>query len=177
MRAATVAVESRETAFMTGGKYPGAPPASSGPLLGLVGLDREPGRDPAAVAARERAHVAVPHALEVLARQHAAVAAAAVAHDRGRAVGEVLLDVALDHALAEVERAGQAPGLPLVLLAHIDQHRALAARAGGVVLGDAELADVLARLLDQGEEAGRVDVDRHRSPPVQAAGAYSRTTW
>ena len=53
----------------------------------------------------------------------------------------------------QVHRTRQPAGVPLVILAHVHQHRAAVASALGVVFGNVDLAHVPARLLDQGEEA------------------------
>src|SRR5215204_5125772 len=76
---------------------------------------------PTAPAAVHRDHVAVAHALEVVRRQRRAEAPAAVEDDFLVRVGDLLLDVALDHALAQVRRAGDVARGPLALLAHVDQ--------------------------------------------------------
>src|SRR5205085_11833861 len=83
---------------------------------------------PAPNAAVERDHVPIAHLLEVVADQRTAETAAAVAHDRCVLVGDRLLDVAFDHALAEMDRAGQVALGPFVVFTHIDQDELLAAR-------------------------------------------------
>src|SRR5687767_5725444 len=81
---------------------------------------------PGAPAARERVDVGVAHALEVVGRERRAVAAAAVEDQLGRVVRDLALDVALDDAAPDVPGAGGVAALPLVVLAHVDEARALA---------------------------------------------------
>src|SRR4029077_19212065 len=74
--------------------------------------------------------------------------------------GDALLDVALDDAFAEVDRAARVPGGPLALFAHVDQqHRRIARLAAGV--GDGDLAHARPRVLAQALETGGVLLRRH----------------
>ena len=84
-------------------------------------LRRERLRLPLAPPAGHRLHVAVAHLREVLGGERRAEAAAAVEDDLGVGVGDRLLDVALDDALAEVPRALDAACGELALLADVDE--------------------------------------------------------
>src|SRR5262245_12576857 len=126
MRAATVAVVMR---------------------VGFTGLlppfDRQPALDPATNAAVERDDVGVAHLLQVVGRERRAEPAAAVEDERRRLVRERRLDVALDDALAQVDGAGDALLLPLVVLTRVDEHELLAILHAAQVLFDRDLADAL----------------------------------
>src|SRR5690606_36399702 len=91
-------------------------------------------------------------------------------------------DVALDHALAEVDRPADVAGPPLVILAGVDQVEPLApCHPFGDHL-DRGLADRAPRFVDELEESGRVLHGGERSAlaprrnaehasPVSAAGS------
>src|SRR5262249_8036358 len=82
---------------------------------------------PAAHAAAHRQHVGVTHLPQVVGSEGRAEAAAAVQDDLGADVGDALLDVAFEDALAEVDRPRQVvPGV-LALLADVDKAELLAA--------------------------------------------------
>src|SRR5262249_32891758 len=107
---------------------------------------------PAAHAAVHRQHVGVTHLPQVVGSEGRAEAAAAVQDDLGADVGDALLDVAFEDALAEVDRPRQVvPGV-LALLADVDKAELLAAIEAGLDLLDRRFADALPGVLDQLQE-------------------------
>src|SRR5438552_5955659 len=117
-------------------------------------LDRPPFGEPAAEPARQRADVPVAHLLEVVAHERAAKAAAAVADDRRVLVGDLLLDVALDDSLAQMDGAADARLVPLAILARVHEHEALAGMGALDIVGNGDVAHALLGVLQQGTEAG-----------------------
>src|SRR5262249_10514273 len=76
---------------------------------------------PAADAAGQGDHIGVTHFWQVVGCQGRAITAAAVEHNRRCRVGDALLDVAFNDALAEVNGAWQmVPGI-LAFFAYVDQ--------------------------------------------------------
>ena len=85
-----------------------------------------------------------------------AISGGAVEDDRLRLVARLALDARLEMAARDVDRAGDVPGLVLVVLAHVDQQRpgAVAVRDGIVDLPRVHLPDLLLYLADQLRAAG-----------------------
>src|SRR5262249_10347259 len=121
---------------------------------GAVALDGESELDPATPPAVHRANVAVSHLLERVGRQSGAKATPTVEDDVRVVVGNRLLDVALDDALAEVRRPPHAATLPLTVFAHVDQVKLLARFLSTPDLLRRGLADALLALRDQPEKSG-----------------------
>ena len=78
-------------------------------------------RLPGAPPAVKRDAVRVPHLLQVVARQRRAEPAPAVEHHQRIFIGNRLLDIPLDHALAQVYGARRVPRVPLGVLPHVHQ--------------------------------------------------------
>ena len=79
--------------------------------------------------------------MQRLGRERGAGATGAVDDDRRVAVGELVLDLALEEAAGDVDRARDHPGVVLVLLAHVEEHGVAEAGLGrlGIDLGDLRL--------------------------------------
>ena len=73
------------------------------------------------------AEVGVAEVSEGAARHGGAVPARAVQDDRGVLVGELLVDLQLEEAPRDVDRAGEMAGSPLVAFPHVDQGQGLVA--------------------------------------------------
>src|SRR5262249_13736329 len=130
-----------------------------------VRLGRVPERAPPPPAPIHRSHPTIAHLLERVGGQRGAVAAAAVEDDVRLERGNGTLDVALDDALGEVRSAADAAPLPLVVLAHVEQVKALAGGEPARHLLAGRLADAASCRLDQPEEARRV-VHQSRTCPL-----------
>src|SRR4051812_23353858 len=85
------------------------------------GLDRGTLSLPRAPAASHGDHVGVAHLLEVVRRQRRSESAAAIEDYRRGFVRHSLLDVALDHTLAQVQSTASVTRGPFALFADIDQ--------------------------------------------------------
>jgi hypothetical protein len=107
-------------------------------------FDGESGFDPAAVASIHGHYVAVAHFHEAFGGDCRAEASAAIEHDLGCLVGNRGLDVALDHALADVHGAFSGHHA-FVVLAHVNKMEALALFDQGQDLGDRGFLDLLLR--------------------------------
>src|SRR5712691_2543810 len=76
---------------------------------------------PGAPAAVHRNAIRVAHLLQIVCGQRRPESASAVEHQRRGLVRHGLLDVALDDALAEVNRAGEVAARPLAFLTHVHE--------------------------------------------------------
>src|SRR6202034_149029 len=85
----------------------------------LILNDRESGFGPAAPAAVHGNHVAVAHFLEIVRRERRAEPAAAVEYEGRFLVRDGFLDVAFNHAFAQVNRTGDVPARPFGFLARV----------------------------------------------------------
>jgi len=72
----------------------------------LVSDRRQTSFGPTTPAAIHRFHVGVPHFLEIIGDESRTVTATTVEDEFGGWIGNLLLDVALDHAFAHVNCAG-----------------------------------------------------------------------
>src|ERR1700733_9188629 len=82
---------------------------------------------PVANSTIHRNHVRVTHLLQIISRQRRAESSAAVEHNRSIQSWYARLDITLDDALAQVNRAGQMVVGEFALFAHIYQHEWFAA--------------------------------------------------
>src|SRR5262249_10291364 len=119
---------------------------SSALLDGAAGL--APGTD----AAVHGHHPPVAHGAQALRRQRRPVAAAAIEDDLLVLVRDERLDVALEHAAADVARARRMVDRVLAVLAHVDEVEVLAPREPRAHLRDRAFADVFLRLRDDLQE-------------------------
>src|ERR1051325_725975 len=112
--------------------------------------------DEAFVAADQRGHVFVTHALGDLGSKDAAITAAAIENDFAIIVGIKAFNVSLENATAEMLRFDGVPGLPFAVFANIDQNGIAIfaeARAG---LIDRDFFHVGSRFVDDFQESGRM---------------------
>src|ERR1044072_5616541 len=120
-------------------------------LLLRLALDGRARVLPSLPAAGQRVDVGVAHALEVVAGQGRAVAAAAVEDELRSVIRDGGLYIALDDAAPQVLRACGVAALPLVVFAHVDEARALADALKGLL--DIDLADARFGVLHQLQES------------------------
>src|SRR5919109_396248 len=122
-----------------------------------VELDGKAVSLPVGEAARERNDVLVPELLKRLRRERRAVAGGAIDNDTAGLIRDGALDARLQIAARDVQRAGDVPLVPLVLLADVEDDG-----LGGVDqlarLRGVDLGDLAAHLLEQ------FPVRRHRFP-------------
>src|SRR5882724_3346034 len=101
---------------------------------------------PTSEATGHRDHVVVAEILERLGRERAARSAGAIDDDRRVAVGELVLDLALEMPARNEHRAGNHPLLVLVELAHVEERRTAET---GLGLDGIDLADLGLGLVEQ----------------------------
>ena len=117
---------------------------------------RTPFRPPLADAAVHGDSVLVAHLLQVVGGERRAKSAAAIEDEFLRGVGHLGLDIALDHALADVDGAGKVVLGVLAFLAHVDERGPLAAVKTLLHFVNVGLADALLGIVDDVEKTGRV---------------------
>ena len=108
---------------------------------------------PAVETTAHGANVAVAELVQGTSGQQGPGPACAVQRDRGVLVGDSVLDLDLDEALAEMERSGDVALLELAALAHIDES------SGASLLGDllgGHLGDDAASVVEKIARAGHV---------------------
>ncbi len=76
---------------------------------------------PTAKTTVDRDNVGVAHFLEIIGHERGTESAAAIAENARLGIRDTLLDIALDNALAEMNRAGSVAGMPFAFLANVDQ--------------------------------------------------------
>src|SRR5438067_1684823 len=84
-------------------------------------LDRKPRLIPRPPASVERDGVGVTHLLNGVRGERRSKAAAAIQYQRRVLVGDLVFDIALDYALAQMYGPRGVPVLPLAVFSHIDQ--------------------------------------------------------
>ena len=106
------------------------------------------------IAADDRVGLAIAHFLRRSARQRRAETSTAI-HDYFRlCVGVKFFQVALQDSLAQMDGLGGVTGLPLVVLAHVQQHHFGVGGQFGARLGHADFVDLFFGLGDQLEKTG-----------------------
>src|SRR6185503_3777934 len=108
------------------------------------------------VAADEGGDLLVTHALGDVARQRAAIAAAAIQDEFLSSVGEHFLDVAFEHASAEMTRLGGMTVRPLDVFTHVDEDGFGIGGQPGASLLDRDFGDTRANLVDDFQETRRM---------------------
>src|SRR4051812_47998356 len=83
----------------------------------------------------------VPHLSQVVRRQRRSITAAAVEDDRGVAIGDQGLDVALQHAASDMTRAPGVVDRELAVLAHVDEVKGFPTVETALHVGDGAFDD------------------------------------
>ena len=117
-------------------------------LLYLVAGARQAGLFPGAEAAGERTNIFVSHLLQTLRNERRSAPAAAIANDWFFQIGNVVLDLQLDVAAAEMGRSFRVVIAPIVFFADVDQN-GFAALGLLSSVSRRNLGDMLFRLRDE----------------------------
>src|SRR5665213_1051669 len=115
---------------------------------------RQPRFIPRPPSAVERDRFLIAHLLQSIGDQRRAKSAAAIQHHGGRFAGNFRLDIALDDALAQVDRAGRVTGGPFVVFARVDQYVIVGLHL--LVLLDVDLFHTRLRIVHQRQKTGIV---------------------
>src|SRR5207244_3607234 len=104
----------------------------------------------------ERNHVRVAHFLQVVCSERGAESSPAIEHQLRAFIRNRFLDVAFDHTLAEMYRAGRMRSLPLIFFTHIDELPGFARFAQPLIFVNIDFPYALLRMTYERKESRAV---------------------